>query len=146
MQKLTYPVLQISPRVIWRHNNWQQLFICRRSRLKNGYWDETTIIDSTGAKFDVESCSFGRISFNLFDLIDITLDHRVVANLKLRKIEMLNKSEVNQCVMEVFNAHPRWVTRFGEKIQDLDREMSEADSIKDCIRVIDCYGADLKPD
>ena len=146
MQKLTYPVLQISPRVIWCRENWQQLFICRRSWLKNGYWDGTTIIDATGAKFDVVDFSFGRISLNIFDLIDITLDHRVVANLKMKKTAMLNKPEVKRCVMEVFNTHPHWVTKFNERIEDLDREMSEAESIADCISVIVGYGDDIEVD
>lgn len=140
MQKLTYPVLQISRHYIGCFNKWQQLLIHPKSWLENGWWDDTTLIDSTGAKFEVLSISPGRISYSLPDLLDFTPDRRILADLELKKIATLNKPGVRQCVLDKLNAHPDWVTSIDEKIEDIDRAMLAAATVAECIDLIDGYG------
>ena len=135
VSQLKFPVISYDERSISTHRRRYNLTSSIESYVDKGGFLGRKIIDSSGLQFEIIGLERrGWSIFNLLHPLFISIadgDRMIKIRLNIVYLQTLNFGEVYQEIDELFERHPRWLSK--QRKSYLDDLMNESTSIKELI-------------
>ncbi len=135
VNQLKFPVISYDERSISTHRRQYELKSSLESYVDKGGFLSSKIIDSSGRQYKIVGLTKkGWSLFNLLSPLFISLtkgDRVIKIRLDLTYLRVLNFEEVYQEVDELFDRHPRWLSK--QRKAYLTKLMTNSNSIKEMI-------------